>query len=504
MSPTPHFYPLSSTAPVILMFLKAFAALAVIGGLFGTLAVGSKFEAYDAGLFIPFEDLKALSSRDFTTLAHPLFPNTNVRIKKSTDFCDGSVNAYTGYIDNGARHMFFYFFESRNNPATDDMIFWTDGGPGCSSALGLFMELGPCRVTSANATTFNPYSWNENANVFFVDQPIGVGFSYADYGEYVMTTEDAATDIAAFMAIFFEHFTQFKGRPLHMTGESYGGHYVPAFAAHVYDQNAQLIAAGATPINLTSIMIGNGCTDYPGMLDSYYEVECAKHPVQSLSFCMSMKKAMPRCQKWLKESCLDIFDTVSCSAAMTFCTTNLVAPFFVTGYNPYDITKLCDGTIETTLCYPIIQTIQSYLDQPAIRQQIGVDPAVTANFTACSSTVGALFTAAVDSAFPSQNYIELLLARGVKTLIYVGDNDWICNSVGNEKMTLNLDWANHDDFGSQPLKEWSVNGKAAGQTRSSGPLTYTTIYGAGHLTPLDQPEVSLEMVKRWISGKGLL
>ena len=36
------------------------------------------------------------------------------------------------------------------------------------------------------------------------------------------TTEDAAKDIAAFVAIFFEHFTKFKGRAFHMAGESYG------------------------------------------------------------------------------------------------------------------------------------------------------------------------------------------------------------------------------------------------------------------------------------------
>lgn len=101
------------------------------------------------------------------------------------------------------------------------------------------MELGPCRVLNPNGTAvFHPESWNSNANVFFVDQPIGVGFSYADYGETVVggmrivsdhyspfgksTTEEAAKDIAAFIAIFMENFTQFKGRALHMAGESYG------------------------------------------------------------------------------------------------------------------------------------------------------------------------------------------------------------------------------------------------------------------------------------------
>lgn len=35
------------------------------------------------------------------------------------------------------------------------------------------------------------------------------------------TTFEAAKDVAAFFAIFFEHFSQYRGRPLHMAGESY-------------------------------------------------------------------------------------------------------------------------------------------------------------------------------------------------------------------------------------------------------------------------------------------
>ncbi len=155
------------------------------------------YDSYDAGLFTPFEDLSALSTSNYAHLSHPYFPRHSVRIKKST-FCDGSVNSYTGYIDVEARHLFFYFFESRRDPAKDDVIFWTNGGPGCSSAMGLFMELGPCRVVKeANKEggdeaemklKRHPESWNEYANVFFVDQPVGVGFSYAEFGESVVSS----------------------------------------------------------------------------------------------------------------------------------------------------------------------------------------------------------------------------------------------------------------------------------------------------------------------------
>ncbi|KAJ7113084.1 hypothetical protein C8R44DRAFT_741420 [Mycena epipterygia] len=66
-----------------------------------------------------------------------------------------------------AHHSFFYRFESRNGPDNDD-VFWTNGG---------FYLRDSC---------------NRN---------LGVGFSYAKYGETVSTTEDAVKDVSAFVAI---------------------------------------------------------------------------------------------------------------------------------------------------------------------------------------------------------------------------------------------------------------------------------------------------------------
>ncbi|PFH46824.1 hypothetical protein AMATHDRAFT_68987 [Amanita thiersii Skay4041] len=464
------------------------------------------YDNYDAGLFTPLEDLSMLSDDAYTHMTHPAFPRYGVRMKKS-NFCDGTVNSYTGYIDVEARHLFFYFFESRSNPDKDDVIFWTNGGPGCSSSIGLFMELGPCRVLDEHGPKFHHESWNSNANIFFVDQPIGVGFSYAEHGESVSTTEEAAGDIAAFVAIFFEHFHKFKGRAFHMAGESYGGRYIPLFASAVHDQNARMVAAGMTPINLKSVMIGNGMTDFNSMIISYYDMACtpaSRSPSLDINTCVRMKQLIPRCQKWLKEACTDVFDAINCNAAITTCSSEFVVPFFLSGLNPYDISRKCEGKIEETLCYPVTKHISNYLDRPSVRSQIGVDSSLIGkNFSSCSTDVGLAFHNALDEYHETQHYITALLERGVRVLIYVGSYDWICNWVGNERWTLDLEWSGKEEFVKQGLREWLVDGKRAGQVRKAGPFTFATIDGAGHMVPYDKPVQSLAMVKRWLAGEEL-
>lgn len=353
---------------------------------------------------------------------------------------------------------------------------------------------------------FHPESWNSNANVFFVDQPVGVGFSYAEYGEHVDTSEDAAKDIAAFVAIFFENFSSFKGRAFHMAGESYGGRYVPLFAAQVHDQNALLVAAGLTPINLVSVIIGNGMTDPYKQVASYYDMSCTPAsvpPVLDISTCIRMKKALPRCEKWLKESCIDQFDSMNCEAASNFCETELASPFESTGLNYYDISRPCDGTLEETLCYPITQSIAKYLDQPKIRSLLGVDPTVSQNFSSCSNEVGMAFVVAGDMMQASYEYVAGLLERDVRVLIYVGAYDWICNWISNERWTLALDWSGKTRFASQELREWEVDGAVAGKTRSAKGLTFATVDGAGHMVPYDKPKESLALINRWLAQEDL-
>ncbi|KAJ1343781.1 hypothetical protein BSLG_001673 [Batrachochytrium salamandrivorans] len=179
----------------------------------------------------------------WNVITSPLFPKHSIRVRENVKLCDPGVEQYVGYLDTDAGdHFFFWFFESRDKPSTDPVILWLNGGPGCSSLTGLLMELGPCRANpGGNGTTINKSSWNENANVVFLDQPVNVGFSHGD-GK-VTDSEAAAADVYAFLQLFFQKYTKYSKLPFFVTGESYAGHYIPAIGKTISEGNAEVLAS---------------------------------------------------------------------------------------------------------------------------------------------------------------------------------------------------------------------------------------------------------------------
>nr|VWO99947.1 Endochitinase 2 (EC (Chitinase 2) [Ganoderma boninense] len=159
-----------------------------------------------------------------------------------------------------------------------------------------------------------------------------------------------------------------------------------------------------------------------------------------------------------------------------------------------------------TECYPIIQHIGDFLGKKHVQARLGVDPPVRGHtFNYSSRAVNQAFHANLDMfSFPAQFYIAALLERGIRTLIYVGATDYICNWMGNEAMTMALEWTKKDEFRRQPLNVWTIKGnQIAGLTRSGGGLTFATIVGAGHMAPYDKPVESLELANRWLAGEEL-
>ncbi|KAI5314885.1 hypothetical protein L3X38_044061 [Prunus dulcis] len=74
----------------------------------------------------------------------------------------------TGYVAVGNLddiQLFYFFIESERSPKEDPLLLWLSGGPGCSSFTAMVY----------NSTD----AWTKIANVIFLDQPVGTGYSYA-------------------------------------------------------------------------------------------------------------------------------------------------------------------------------------------------------------------------------------------------------------------------------------------------------------------------------------
>ncbi|KAG8218065.1 Alpha/Beta hydrolase protein [Butyriboletus roseoflavus] len=120
---------------------------------------------------------------------------------------------------NETRQLFFWFFPPGPEGSLDDLIFWTNGGPGCSSLEGLLQENGPLSWSWGQAqATVNEHSWTNLSSVLWVEQPVGTGFSQ---GTPDIENEDQlAEQLVGFMRQFLEVFYELKGKKLWLTGES--------------------------------------------------------------------------------------------------------------------------------------------------------------------------------------------------------------------------------------------------------------------------------------------
>ena len=101
-------------------------------------------------------------------------------------------------------NLFFWHFQNRHIANRQRTVIWLNGGPGCSSMDGAFMEIGPYRLKDDAHLRYNDGSWDEFSNLLFVDNPVGTGFSYVNTDSFVTELPEMARQ----MVIFFEHFFQ--------------------------------------------------------------------------------------------------------------------------------------------------------------------------------------------------------------------------------------------------------------------------------------------------------
>ena len=160
----------------------------------------------------------------FTTLPNATMPNETVSM---------STDSYSGYLNvSDTKSLHYVFVASKSDSAaTDPLLMWFNGGPGCSSMLGLFQENGPWVVDDNETMYENPLPWNMNANLLYIESPSGVGFSIAKTdNDYLHTDMSVSRDAFKALQEWYLKFPEYDDNDLFISGESYAGLYVPYLA----------------------------------------------------------------------------------------------------------------------------------------------------------------------------------------------------------------------------------------------------------------------------------
>lgn len=305
------------------------------------------------------------------TLFEHAATNSSIKFVTNSNICETTpgVNQYSGYFSVGTNmNMWFWFFEARNSPTTAPLATWFNGGPGCSSMIGLFQENGPCHfVNGASTPSLNPYSFNNYANMLYIDQPIGVGFSYGT--DSVTSTVTAAPYVWKLLQAFFAQFPQYENRDFGIFTESYGGHYGPEFADYIEQQNTAVAAGTVTgdKINLVALGINNGWFDptiqYKAYVDYSYN-NTYKPLITASQHTSYLNTYTTKCVPALK-SCISSGSNSACSNAETVCYNDIEGPLSsVSDFDVYDIREPSNDP------YPP-ETYVTYLQTASVVAAIG-------------------------------------------------------------------------------------------------------------------------------------
>ncbi|KAF7556320.1 hypothetical protein G7Z17_g1569 [Cylindrodendrum hubeiense] len=508
---------------------------------------------------------------DKTTIIYStIFNGASVSEKEVPAGVCGEAKSYAGYVNFPPNsmidvthdypiHTFFWYFESKKDPENSPLVIWLNGGPGASSMFGLFTENGPCYINRNLTSEPNPWSWNKDYNMLYIDQPVQTGFSYdiitkglldLETGNIIPespngtplgnptkipgnfssqnvestanTTENAARHFWNFLQVWSQDFSRRNSSDgsISIWTESYGGRYGPSFAAFIQQQNAR-IQDGSLPdanvLNLTTLGIINGCVDLLVQETSAPEFAFDKN-AYNISGITSNEYADALVAYSKQDGCQDkilnclhlgksldprMYGNVTevnkaCEDASDFCQNEVEGPY---------INRKKWGFYDIAHCYldsfPGNEYL-GYLADENIHKALGVP----VNYTDISSTVGRAFNLTGDYARRnSHGYLEniaSLLDSGIRVAMVYGDRDYACNWIGGERISLGVGYAQSNEFNLAGYADVITDDpKPAGQVRQHGLFSFTRVYQSGHMVPAYQPKAAYQILHRTMQNKDI-
>ncbi|KHN13827.1 Serine carboxypeptidase-like 45 [Glycine soja] len=402
---------------------------------------------------------------------------------------------FSGYVtvdDKNQRALFFYFAEAEKDALSKPLVLWLNGGPGCSSlGVGAFSENGPFRPKGEGLVR-NQFSWNKEANMLYLETPIGVGFSYS-----TDTSSYEAGDNLVFLQNWFMKFPEYRNRSLFIVGESYAGHYVPQLAELMLRFNRK-----EKLFNLKGIALGNPVLEFATDFNSRAEFFWSHGLISDTTY--KMFTSVCNYSTYVREyyngavspTCSSVMSQVSTETSrfvekydvtLDVCLSSVFSQTKV--LNPQQVTETIDVCVED-------ETV-NYLNRKDVQSALHAHLVGVQRWSACSNVLDYELR---DLETPTITVVGKLVKEGIPVLVYSGDQDSVIPLTGSRTLVHKL----AKELGlntTVPYRVWFEKQQVGGWTQVYGNiLSFATIRGASHEAPFSQPERSLVLFKSFLEG----
>ncbi|GAU99438.1 hypothetical protein RvY_10443 [Ramazzottius varieornatus] len=404
-----------------------------------------------------------------------------------------NVTSYSGYLtvnQSDSSQMFFWFFQAEvAEPENAPVVVWLQGGPGATSMFGLFDEHGPFYVTDDLRLIPRDYRWTLLANMLYIDNPVGTGWSFTKSDDgYARNQDQVGKNLYEALLQFYELFPRYqKSSDLYITGESYGGKYVPAlgYTVHMNNQKSKL------KLPFKGVAIGNGWVDPENMLDYgdlLYNIGMADDKERDYINAKNVlvKKAIQE-ERYL--DAFEIEDPVMDGDRFPYPTYF----FNISGSRYY---------------YNFLQSTEPagfsnylrYLNQCHVRSAIHVGNQVFDGGLKVEKYL-------LEDIYKTAKHYLVPLMENYKVMLYNGQLDIICALPLTENFLSKLEWKRAEEYKKANKFVWKVQKddvEAAGYVRmvgSSPPFYQVGVRAGGHMLPYDQPRFSFDLIYRFLNER---
>ncbi|CAH8337123.1 unnamed protein product [Eruca vesicaria subsp. sativa] len=391
----------------------------------------------------------------------------------------------TGYIGVGDEEdlqMFYYFVKSENNPQEDPLLIWLTGGPGCSSLFAILFENESIHMLvtkPSNIFLIFLKFWIQMANIIFLDQPVGAGFSYSrsPFLNKVSDTGEVKI-IHEFLQKWLSKHPEFLSNPFYVAGDSYSGKIGPPLVQEISRGN---YVCCKPPINIQGYILGNPITDIKWE-DNY-----------KIPYAHGMALISDELYESLKRICKGNYGNVS--SRTTECLEHIEIYNKCTEklYTDHILLPDCDMTSPDCFLYRYF-LLSKWANNERVRRALQVTKGSIGEWRRCNYDV-IPYNYDIQSTVPFHMNNSI---SGFRSLIYSGDHDMVVPFIATQAWIRFLNYSIVDDW-----RPWMVNDQIAGYTRSyANKMTFATIKGGGH-TAEYKPNETFVMFQRWISGQPL-